>query len=91
MTEIEAWAHAELPLTPATNPAPDLAYGAKVSASFTSPWDKVEEVNDGQIAFTRESRNRWTAYGSPNASDWVEVAFPARHTVRALELYLIET
>ena len=41
-----------------------------------------------QIAFTRESRNRWTAYGSPNASDWVEIDFDATKTVRALELYL---
>jgi hypothetical protein len=88
LTEIEAWAHADLPLAEPTASVHDLAYGAKATASFTSQWDQVAEVNDGQIAFTRESRNRWTAYGSPNARDWVEIDFAGPHTVRALELYL---
>ncbi len=88
LTEIEAWAHAELPLAEPTAAVHDLAYGAKASASFTSEWDKIEEVNDGQIALTRESRNRWTAFGSPNPSDWVEIDFAATRSVRALELYL---
>jgi len=88
LTEIESWAHTDLPLALPTASVPDLAYGAKASASFTSRWDKIEEVNDGQIAFTRESRNRWTAYGSPNPSDWVEIDFAAPKTVRTLELYL---
>src|SRR5260370_34481633 len=85
---MELWRSTALPVALATVCVPDLAYGAKASASFTSRWDKIEEVNDGQIAFTRESRNRWTAYGSPNPSDWVEIDFGAPKTVRALELYL---
>ena len=94
LTEVEAWAHVPLPLPPAAGPAHDLAYNAtgrgfpRASASFTSRSDRVEEINDGRIAFTRASRNRWTAYGSPHQSDWVAIAFGARRTVRAVDLYL---
>ncbi|HXY19071.1 MAG TPA: discoidin domain-containing protein, partial [Gemmatimonadales bacterium] len=94
LTEIEAWAHAQLPLPPATTPARDLAYNGtgrgfpRASASFTSRSDSVAEVNDGRIAFTRASRNRWTAYGSPHRSDWVQIDFGARRTVGAVDLYL---
>jgi hypothetical protein len=88
LTEIEAWAHTGVPLAESTAPVPDLAYGARASASFTSRWDSVSEVNDGYIDFTVQSRNRWTAYGSPNRSDWVEIDFPAPRTVRAVDLYL---
>jgi hypothetical protein len=94
LTEIEAWTHTPLPLPPPTGPGPDLAYNPtgrgfpRASASFTSRYDSVAEVNDGRIAFTRASRNRWTAYGSPHPSDWVEIEFGARRTVRAVDLYL---
>ena len=94
LTEIEAWARTPLPLPPPTEPVHDLAYNAtgrgfpRATASFTSRSDSVAQVGDGRIAFTRASRNRWTAYGSPHPSDWVEIAFGARRTVRALDLYL---
>jgi hypothetical protein len=45
-------------------------------------------VNDLQIAFTRYSRNRWTAYQSPNPRDWVEIDFGTPTPVRTIELYL---
>ena len=94
LTELEAWAHADLPLPAPTAPAPDLAYNGtgrgfpKATASFTSEHDRIEEVNDGRIAFPRYSRNRWTAYGSPNRRDWVEIDFGEPRMVRRLELYL---
>ena len=94
LTELEAWAATPLPLPPPTEPAHDLAYNPggqafpRATASYTAREDSVAEVNDGRIAFTRASHDRWTAYGSPNRSDWVEIAFGSRHTVRALDLYL---
>ncbi len=89
LTEIEAWGHADLPLAPPTEEVENLARdGALASASFTAPYDDVAQLNDGRVAFTRYSRNRWTAYGSPNASDWVEVEFLASRRVARIDLYL---
>lgn len=87
LTEIEAWAHAELPLVAHTARSWNLAYGARASASFTSQYDRVEHVNDQRMFFQRYSRNRWTAFESRNPSDWIELAFDEPHTVRRLELY----
>ena len=94
LTEMEAWAHVPLPLAEPTAPTANAAYdGARrglprASASFTAPSDSVAQVNDMRVAFTRYSRNRWTAYGSPNASDWVQLDFGEPTEVRVVELYL---
>jgi hypothetical protein len=42
---------------------------------------------DGRIALTRYSRNRWTAYRSPNRADWLEVDFGEAKRVGSVELY----
>lgn len=96
VTEFEAWGggHADLPLAEPTGPVRNIAYREdgqdfpQASASYTSPNDRIEHVNDQTIAFTRYSRNRWTAYGSPNEWDWVQIDFGERKTVGTLELYL---
>lgn len=94
MTELEAWADIALPLVRPTAAPLDLAFNdgiaqfPRVSASFTSRFDKLEQVNDGRIAFTHYSRNRWTAYESPNASDWIAVDFGSAKQVGLIELYL---
>jgi hypothetical protein len=93
MTELEAWGHNPLPLAPAATASHDLAFSPNDSefprarASFTSAHDRLDQVNDLQFAFTRYSRNRWTAYGSPHASDWVEIDFGESRVVRSVELY----
>ncbi|MBE0593918.1 MAG: discoidin domain-containing protein [Gemmatimonadales bacterium] len=89
LTEIEAWGHAVLPLSPPMEESGNVARdGAVAAASFTSPYDDVAQVIDGRIAFARYSRNRWTAYGSPNASDWVTLDFGAPRRVTRVDLYL---
>jgi len=60
----------------------------RVSASHTYPSDSPWQAVDGRITFTRYSRNRWTAFGSPNPSDWLEVDFEGEHEVRRVELFL---
>jgi hypothetical protein len=40
------------------------------------------------VAFTHYSRDRWTAVGSPNGSDWIELDLHASATVGRVELYL---
>lgn len=94
LSELEVWGPASLPLAKATGAPRDLAFNAgdaeypRASASFTSASDRVEQVNDLRIAFTRYSRNRWTAYQSPNPRDWVELDLGAATTVGTIELYL---
>ncbi|MGH7593031.1 MAG: hypothetical protein ACRELE_04160, partial [Gemmatimonadales bacterium] len=88
LTEIEAWTHASLPLAVPTAPPSNFAWGARATASFTGRSDRIDEINDMTVAFSRYSRNRWTAFGTPNASDWVELDLPTRHRVTRLELYL---
>jgi hypothetical protein len=92
LTEIEAWGDTVLPVRAAPAPAGNLALNTtgkgypRASASFTSRFDKVEEVNDGVTNFTATPRNRWTSYESPNKSDWVEIDFGAEKEVGRIEL-----
>lgn len=94
LSEIEAWGHAPLPLPEPTEPVRNLAFNPggtgfpRVSASFTSRSDKVTEVNDMRFGFSAYSRNRWTAWGSPNPSDWVEVDFGGPRRIERLDLFL---
>ncbi|NUQ21831.1 MAG: discoidin domain-containing protein, partial [Gemmatimonadaceae bacterium] len=96
LTEIEAWGRPDsrFDLAPVTAPSPDLAYNPtdsgypRVTASFTGRDDSAREATDMRIAFSRYSRNRWTAYGTPDASDWLAVDFGVARMVRSLELYL---
>jgi len=95
VTELEAWGSAGLPLPEPTAAGRNIAFGGEggfpeASASYTSQYDRVEQVNDMQIAFTRYSRNRWTAYGSPNTHDWVALDFGERRTVEVVDLYLYD-
>jgi hypothetical protein len=94
LSEIEAWGSETLPLANATAAPRNLAFNTgdaaypRASASFTSQYDRVEQVNDMRVAFTKYSRNRWTAYQSPNGEDWVAIDFGSPKLVRAIELYL---
>ena len=87
LTEFEAWGHAALPLAQGQLPPTDFALGAKASASFTSRFDRVEEINDGHLAKSGQGRNRWTAFESPNASDWVQLDFARPVQIGRVEVY----
>jgi hypothetical protein len=96
LTEIETWGDARLPVTPAPPPAGNLALNTtgkghpKASASFTSPFDKVEMVNDGVTNFSPSPHNRWTSYESPSASDWLEIDFGKPQAVGRIELAIYD-
>ena len=87
LSEVEVWGSPEV-VADTRVPPHDLALSARASASFTASDARVEQVNDGVVAVTRYSRNRWTAVGSPNASDWIELDMGAPMTVGRIELYL---
>lgn len=94
LTEFEAWGPGELPLSSPVEAVNNLGWNPGdqeyplLSASFTFPSDAVEQAVDGRLSFTRYSRNRWTAYTSPNAEDWPEVDFGVPLPVGRLELFL---
>jgi len=88
ITELEAWSNTPLPLTVPTVPSRNLAWGAAASASFTSTFDSLSELNDMVVAFNHYGRNRWTAFGTPNATDWIQFDFAAPRRVGTVELFL---
>jgi len=94
LTELEAWGPGNLPLPEATEAVENLAWNPGndtyplASASYTNPPDSASQAVDGRLTFTRYSRNRWTAYNSPNPEDWLEVDFGEPRTVGRIELFL---
>jgi hypothetical protein len=51
----------------------------------------VEQVNDGHIGYTRYWRNRWSAQGTPNASDWVALDFRAPRRVSRVDVHIVDS
>jgi hypothetical protein len=94
LTELEAWGPGDLPLPPPTDSVRNLAWNGgdreypRIQASFSNPPDPPEQAVDGRMTFTRYSRNRWTAYTSPNGEDWLEVDFGAPVRLGRMELFL---
>ncbi len=94
LSELEAWGTSPLPLSEPMADIDDLAYNPgnkefpKASASFTSGFDKIEEINDGKVFFSPSSRNRWTSYESPNENDWVQIDFGSQKTVGRVDMYI---
>jgi hypothetical protein len=96
LAEFEAWGDGPLPVPPAPPPAGNLALnvrgagGARVSASFTSRFDRVEMANDGIVSFRPRPHNRWTAFESPSASDWLEIDFGREEEFSRIDLHLYD-
>ena len=94
LSELEVWSAERLPLPRPTAQTQNVAFNAgtsgypRISASFSAPNDSVRQVNDMRVAFTKYSRNRWSAVGSPNGQDWIAIDFGGEKTVRRVELYL---
>jgi hypothetical protein len=98
LTEIEAWGPAARPYPVARPPAGNLAYNPqpdqgypKASASFSDKFGgAAERVLDGKISYRPTPMNRWTSYGSPNASDWLELDFGAPKRIGRLLIHLFD-
>ena len=99
LSELELWGEAILPLAPAPAPAGNLAFnpggeGAptypQATASHTSRYDRVERAIDGIVSYQTNPNNRWTAYESPNAIDWLAIDFGEPKTFSRLELALYD-
>ena len=97
LTEIEAWGEGALPyVAPPAKPG-NLAYNplAKgfptATASFSDSFGGVaKSATDGRIIYKPTPVNRWTSYGSPNPSDWLEVDFGEAKEVSRAEIYIFD-
>ncbi len=87
LSEIEAWGSPILPLKlmPGIE-TENLAFNTNsaVSASFTSRFDDTDGITDGKIT----SSPRWTAFESPNKTDWVQITFDQVKSVHTAYVYL---
>ncbi len=97
LTEIEVWGDAVNPFAPAPPPAGNLAFNPKTegfpkaTASFSDRFGgSPNKAIDGKIIFLPTPMNRWTSYGSPNATDWLEVDFGAEKEVGRAILHIYD-
>lgn len=89
ISEIEAWGPLKEGLT--TLPAPantNMAYKdvATFSASYYSKFDEPGAINNG---FT-DPNARWTAYLSPEPTDWVQFDLNKVKTVKEVRMYVFD-
>lgn len=68
----------------------NLAIGATVTASFTSKYDTLSQVNDGIISYNDAPRSRWSNYSSPirTDEDYLEFTFVSNRLVNGMNIYL---
>ncbi len=87
ISEIEAWGEAVFPVSvPDNSNVININEGFEASASYTSRFDRVRTIVDG----VADPNGRWTAFESPNESDWVQVDFSRRISVNTVYLYFYQ-
>jgi hypothetical protein len=97
LTELEVWGESKRPVEPAPHPTGNLAYNPggkpfpKATASYVDRFGgKPELAIDGKTNFLPNPVNRWTAYESPNDTDWLEVDFGAEKEFTRVELAIYD-
>ena len=65
-------------------------YWPKYGATFTADKTSLNKVCDGHSWYTIHPPNRWTAEGSPNASDSVTVEFGMKRPIEMVKLYFLD-
>lgn len=97
LTELEIWGDAVIPFVPASPPAGNLAFNGrregfpKATASFSDQFGGTpDKAIDGKIIFLPAPMNRWTSYGSPHDTDWLEVDFGSEKEVSRVVLHIYD-
>ena len=91
----------ELPVAttaPATQPAPMINYAVnndglyypRLTASATGPNSSVSKLIDGNYWYLPHPPNRWTAEGSANSADWLELDLGSERKLSELSLYFLD-
>lgn len=65
-------------------------YYPRAIASYTSANTSLEALNDGNYWYHVSPPNRWTTFGSSDATDWCGVDFGAERTVGGVKLYVLD-
>ncbi len=97
LTELEAWGQAKLPLGRIPARAGNLAFNdgvsqfPKASCSHHDIYGGIPESSiDGVTNFQASPMNRWTSYGSPNQSDWLQIDFGKKVEFRRVEIAIYD-
>jgi hypothetical protein len=84
ISEIEAWGEAVFPISaPVAEAEKNGNAGFEATASYTSRFDRVRTIVDGAV----NPNGRWTAFESPNESDWVEIDFKRKLSANMIYIY----
>ncbi|XZE18945.1 MGH1-like glycoside hydrolase domain-containing protein [Pirellulaceae bacterium SH449] len=68
----------------------DGTYYPRLTTSYTSGEAPLMKVNDGNYWYAKHPPNRWTAEGSSNPSDWIEIDFGIPRPIETLQLYFLD-
>lgn len=97
LTEFEAWGPGTKPYVPASPPSGNIAYNPKgegfpkITASHSDKFGGVpERAIDGKIIFPTNPVNRWTNFGSPNKTDWLELEFAEKKSFSRVILHIFD-
>ena len=97
ITEFQTWGSGTAPFQPPPPAVGNLSANTngaefpKASASFHDRYGGVpKSAIDGRIIFLSNPVNRWTSYGSPNETDWLEVDFGKFKTFSRVELHIYD-
>ena len=97
LTELEAWGDAKLPLSRIPARPGNLAFNdgvsefPKASCSHHDIYGGVpQSAIDGVTNFQPSPINRWTSYGSPNKSDWLQIDFGKEVEFRRVEMAIYD-
>ena len=80
-------------VTAARGDVPNLAVNVSgkgyptASASYSYSTDPASMAIDGRVWYYRDTKNRWSSFGSGNSSDWYAVDFGTAKTVSTAKLY----
>jgi hypothetical protein len=91
VSEFEAWGRREFPIKPGNGHVKNLAYksNAAFSSSYTSStsrFDHVAGINNG----LDNPNFRWTAFESPNKTDWIQFDFGLVKLVDHANLFIYD-
>ena len=65
-------------------------YFPRLTASFVARGTSLSKINDGNYWYHKDPPNRWTAAGSPNPTDSINIDFGMQRRVDTVKLYFLD-